>query len=142
MKLLANTHVSPETAYVVEGYPYGFRAKCTIRYWLEFNEAKGFRFWSQTFYGGRWNKPKASTYSKFGGAMFLDDEGHVQWDGLSEYSSAAECQRYVDRYIDAVPAAGQSTTRAWAACKRVYEETKSTAASRAEFLRVWAGKEG
>jgi hypothetical protein len=41
-------HTSPETAYVVEDYPYGFRLRCKIRYWLEFKAKKGFRLVSQT----------------------------------------------------------------------------------------------
>ena len=99
MKLLSG-HISPETAYVVEDYPYGFRLRCKIRYWIEFKAKKGFRFVSQTTNPKRpgevWNKPKASTYSKFGGAMFLDDNGHVQWDGLSEYSDAKEAIAFRD----------------------------------------------
>jgi hypothetical protein len=34
-------HISPETAYSVENYPYGFRLKCTIRYWLEYKPGQG-----------------------------------------------------------------------------------------------------
>jgi hypothetical protein len=36
-------HVSEETAFLVEDYPYGFRLRCKIRYWLEFDPKKGFR---------------------------------------------------------------------------------------------------
>ncbi len=32
---ILNGHISPETAYVVEDYPYGYTLRCTIRYWLE-----------------------------------------------------------------------------------------------------------
>ncbi len=41
-------HVSPETAYVVSDYPYGFRLRCQIRYWLEYSPTHGFRLVSQT----------------------------------------------------------------------------------------------
>lgn len=34
MKVLSG-HTSPETAYVVDDYPYGFRLRCKIRYWIE-----------------------------------------------------------------------------------------------------------
>jgi len=77
-------HYSPETAYLVEDYPYGFTLRCKIRYWLEVNK-KGTRFWSQATNpkrGDVWNKPKASTYCLVG-AMFLDEEEHVQWIGFS-----------------------------------------------------------
>lgn len=47
MKILTG-HTSPETAYVVQDYPYGFRLRCQIRYWLEFKAGKGVRLVSQT----------------------------------------------------------------------------------------------
>jgi hypothetical protein len=80
MQILSG-HVSPESAYVVDDYPYGFRLRCKIRYWLEYAPRKGFRFVSQTTNpkaaGEVWNKPKASTYASIAGAMFLDDSNHV-----------------------------------------------------------------
>lgn len=79
MKILSN-HYSPETAYLVNDYPYGFTMRCKIRYWLEVN-SKGTRFCSQTSNPKKndiWNKEKKSTYS-YVGAMFLNDEGHVTW---------------------------------------------------------------
>ena len=80
-------HISEQTAYVVEDYPYGFRLRCKIRYWLDFNPKHGVRMVSQTSNPKReglvWNKPKASTYCRFGGCMFLDEENHVQWSGLT-----------------------------------------------------------
>ena len=89
--LLANTHISSESAYVVADYPYGFRLRCQIRYWLDVNPKRGVRFMSQTSNPRItdrlvWNKPKASTYSLFGGAMYLDANGHVQHAGLTEYT--------------------------------------------------------
>src|SRR6516165_6936726 len=100
MKLLFG-HVSPETAYVVEDYPYGFRLRCKIRYWLEYAPRKGFRLWSQTSNpkrGNVWNVAKASTYCKLGGAMFLDDAEHVHWAGLTEYCNGAEAKAWLDKY--------------------------------------------
>ena len=101
MKLLSG-HISPETAYVVEDYPYGFRLRCKIRYWIEFKPKKGFRFLSQTTNPKRpgevWNKPKASTYSMFGGAMYLDEStGYVQFAGLNEYSDGAEAKAWAKK---------------------------------------------
>src|SRR6266446_5490268 len=94
-QVLPGTHISPETAYVVEDYPYGFHLRCQMRYWLEVNPRKGVRLWSQTTnpkkVGVVWNKPKSSTYARFAGAMFLDQEEHVQWTGMHEYKSTAEC---------------------------------------------------
>jgi hypothetical protein len=88
------------SAYVVEDYPYGFNLRTSIRYWLESNPSKGVRFLSQTLNPktGRWNKPKASTYSRFAGAMYLDEKGHVQWDSLTEYSDAAKVSSFLSDF--------------------------------------------
>lgn len=82
-------HDSEETAYLVTDYLYGFRQRTQIRYWLEHKPKKGWRMVSQTEdpKRGRWNKPKASTYAEWGGAMYLDDAGHVQWTGIGPFSS-------------------------------------------------------
>jgi len=36
-------HTTMETAYLVDDYPYGFRLRCKIRYWLEYKRGQGFR---------------------------------------------------------------------------------------------------
>lgn len=126
MQILSG-HTSPETAYLVDDYPYGFSLRCKIRYWLEFNAKRGFRFVSQTTNpkrGHSWNKPKASTYYRFGGAMFLDDIGHVQWTGLSEYSSATEAKAFAETYGAGVPEAGRSILEKWIAGKTAYEANR------------------
>jgi hypothetical protein len=79
-------HTSPDTAYLVEDYPYGRRLRCKIRYWIE-TAAKGTargqqRFMAQTTNPRSpephdvWNRPKASTYSQIM-VMYLDDIDHV-----------------------------------------------------------------
>lgn len=82
-------HTSPETAYIIDDYPAGFKARCKKRVWLEYAPKKGFRFCSQTTnpkVEGRevWNAPKKSTYSMLG-VMGLNEEGHVAWTGCSIY---------------------------------------------------------
>ena len=127
MELLKG-HVSPETAYLVDDYPYGFRLRCKIRYWLEFKPKQGFRLVSQTSNpkkaGLVWNKPKASTYAKFGGAMYLNGEGHVTWSGLTEYSDYAEAKAWADKFGEAVPEVGQALMRKWVAAKLAYESNR------------------
>jgi hypothetical protein len=109
----------------VNDYPYGFRLRCKIRYWLEFKPKVGFRLVSQTTNPKRpgevWNKPKASTYSRFGGAMVLNEEGHVSWVGLSEYSNAAEAKAFAEKSSAGVPEAGLKTLNGWVAAKAAYE---------------------
>jgi hypothetical protein len=110
-----NGHDSEATAYVVDDYPYGFTARTKIRYWLEYKNKKGARFVSQTLNPKtqRWNAPKASTYAWLGGVMFLDMNKHVQWDGLSEYSSAEQVTDFLRKY----PGAKIPTLKVWAKAK-------------------------
>lgn len=82
--------ISPDTAYVVEDYPYGFRLRCKLRAWVEYKPGKGFRYVTQTTNpkkpGEVWNAPKASTYARVSGSLRLDDAGHIGWSALTEYS--------------------------------------------------------
>lgn len=120
-------HVSAETAYVVEDYPYGYRLRCKIRYWIEYTPRKGCRIWSQTTNPKIasvevWNKPKASIYSRFGMAMFINGDGHVKWSGISEYSDTAAVLRFRDTYLAGVPAGeAQELVQRWAASKLAYD---------------------
>jgi len=129
MQLLPNTHVSPETAYVVGDWPYGSSLRCKKRFWVEFKNKKGFRLVTQTTNPKasfeKWNKPKKSTYSRFGGAMYLDEDGHVQWAGLSEYSDLTESLQFDETYRDAVPEVGLPTLDAWLRAKSEFEYKKS-----------------
>jgi len=88
-------HTSPETAYLVEDYPYGFRLRTQIRYWIEKKEGFGQRMVSQTLNpkNGKWNKPKAGTYSDVY-AIYLDDVNHVQSFGLTGYSDEETIARF------------------------------------------------
>lgn len=120
-------HTTPETAYVVNDYPYGFRLRCKIRYWLEYKAKVGFRLVSQTSNpkrGDVWNKPKASTYAKFGGCMYLDEKGRVIWSGLTEYSSGAEAQAWKDTFGEGVPEAGRAKLDRWVAAKIAYDANR------------------
>jgi hypothetical protein len=125
-------HVSPTTAYVVEDYPYGFRLRCKMRYWIEYKPKKGFRLVSQTSNPKRdglvWNKPKAGTYALFGMAMYLDGEtNHVRHSCLTEYSTAAEARAWRDEYGSGVPEAHRPVTERWVAAKTRYEAERGAA---------------
>lgn len=91
-------HDTPETAYVCDDYPFGFRLRCKIRYWIE-STKKGDRFCSQTTNpkvdGEVWNKPKKSTYSDVG-VMFLDDQGHVKWTGVHIWAQREVLDRFAE----------------------------------------------
>jgi len=92
-------HTSFETAYRVENYPYG-RLRCKIWFWIEHKASKGYRFMSRTENpkNGRMNAPKASTYMEFAGAMYLDENEHVQWAGLHAYSSPEVILTFVKNF--------------------------------------------
>jgi hypothetical protein len=87
-------HHSPETARVVDDYPYGFRLRCKIRYWVETADKGAMRgkqrFVSQTtnpkVAGEVWNKPKSSTYDDVV-IMALGEEDHVTWASVSTNSA-------------------------------------------------------
>jgi hypothetical protein len=83
-------HTSPETAYIVNDYPFGFRLRCKIRYWIERKAKNGDRFVSQTtnpkLSFEKWNAPKPSTYCQM---RFLvrdkqagDTKGHISDIGM------------------------------------------------------------
>jgi hypothetical protein len=96
-------HVSPETAYLVEDYPYGFRLRTKIRYWIETTK-HGQRFVSQTMNpkvpGERWNKPKASTYVPLM-VMTIDTNGHVHYDAIGGYDSEEKLDAFIAKYPEA-----------------------------------------
>jgi len=96
---------SKESAYVVDDYPFGFRLRCKIRYWMEFAPKKGYRMWSQTTDPRKpvefWNKPKATTYSDWAGCLYLDSQDHVQMAGLGPYSTAEQFDEFVHDFPQA-----------------------------------------
>ena len=95
-------HISQETARVVEDYPWGFRLRTTIRYWIETKKAKngGQRFGSQTINPktGKWCAPKYSTYSPLM-VMFLDENDHVKWTGLDHNSGEERILKFKETHL-------------------------------------------
>ncbi len=134
IKTILSGHTSPETAYVIEDYPYGFRLRCKMRCWLETSPTKGTRFVTQTTNpkrGNIWNKQKESTYAKLSGAMYLDENGHVQWQGLSEYAELDKCNEFLNTF-------GESATNyaglvAWVRRKVIFEEEMNKFTPRPEY---------
>lgn len=96
-------HVSPETAYVVDDYPWGFRLRTKIRYWIESKDAKngGQRFVSQTINPktGAWCKPKYSTYSLIM-VMYLDEKDHIYCTALPHYFSEENISKFKEIHWD------------------------------------------
>lgn len=95
-------HTSPDTAYVVDDYPYGFRLRTTIRYWIETKPGHGQRVMSQTRdpkrAGEPWNKPKGSTYSPIKVLLLDSDTGHVSNAALSGYADETAIRAFQAAY--------------------------------------------
>ena len=90
-------HTTEDTAYLVADYPYGFRLRTNIRYWIETTKA-GDRFCAQTLNPktGAWNKPKKSTYDTI---MFmgLDELDHVTRQGISKgWTKEEEAVKFIE----------------------------------------------
>ena len=121
-------HASPETAYLVDDYPYGFRLRCKIRYWLEHHQKRGTRFCSQTTNPKRpgefWNSPKCSTYAYLAGCMYLNEESHVTWTGLTEYTTAQESIDWYETHKEGLPPEVRGRVKAWINTKIRYEELR------------------
>ncbi len=83
-------HTSPDTAYIVSDYPYGFRLRCQMRHWIEFKRGHGFRHVTQTSNPKRagltWNKRRASTYCPVL-VLVIDAAGHVTSSGLGTWAT-------------------------------------------------------
>lgn len=101
-------HVSPETAYVVEDWPYGAH-RTQNRFWVE-TSTKGRkkgeqRVCNQTLNPktGRWNKPKRGTYSPIAVLYIEADTGKLQWAGLSWYDQSEErVTQFVETFREAM----------------------------------------
>ncbi|GAB3912628.1 hypothetical protein ACFQ1S_04780 [Kibdelosporangium lantanae] len=86
-------HISMDTAYLVDDYPYGRVLRCKIRYWVE-TATKGAkkgqqRFVSQTtnprVAGERWNKPNTDAGYDPLVFMYLNSDEHVKHWGIGAY---------------------------------------------------------
>lgn len=127
IKTVLSGHWSPETAFIIEDYPYGFTLRCKKRCWLEYKPKKGYRFCTQTTNpkrGDIWNTPKYSTYLNLGAILFLDENNHVQWNGISYYDSIVECQEFQNKYNSILPEHGQKELNSWILAKIALNKLK------------------
>lgn len=125
-------HFSPETAHLVEDYPYGFTLRTSIRYWIETVPKKGDRFCSQTrnpkVAGEVWNKPKKSTYVDVG-VMYRDEQGHVTWTGINAYASAEDLAAFT-------AVVGDNLNPIQAQMLRIITKVQAIAATRAQAINA------
>lgn len=92
-------HSSPESAYVVEDYPYG-RRRTKMRYWIEHKDKHGDRLCRQSLNPktGKWNNPKKSTYSSVKVLVKNPKNGHVETDELSTWSKEERVKEFMSKY--------------------------------------------
>ena len=107
MKTTLTGHVSPETSYLVNDYPYGFRLRCKARYWIETHPKRGQRVMFQTTnpkVQGRevWNNVKASPYSTLRVLVLDESTGRVEVDGLGFNATEREVNAFAERHAAAL----------------------------------------
>ena len=99
-------HTTPETAFIVDDYPYGFRLRTQIRYWIETKKGHGQRFCSQTLNPktGNWNKSKAGIYHVVVVMVRNPANGYVSIETLSSggWSKEEEIQSFETRRAGAI----------------------------------------
>lgn len=76
-----------DTAIEVDNYPWGFRLKTKVKYWVESNN-KGDRLIKQTLNPktNEWCKPKKSTYNAVQ-VLYFDENNHVKGYSMGKYGT-------------------------------------------------------
>jgi len=100
-EIIKELHNNEENALVINDYPYGFRLRTKIRYWIETTK-KGDRFVSQTLNPKTllWNKPKKSVYSNVI-VLVKEDNGHITYLNWSvQYSEIEELEDFFKKIGD------------------------------------------
>lgn len=142
---LLTGHVDPDTAYVVDDYPYGRTLRCKIRFWIETNK-RGSRFMRQTTdpkrVGEPWNKPHAQTYYEMAW-LYLDGNGHVQWTGFGPWgpSPVADARFRLRGIVDQLPEGDRArydrhVAISHKADRKGWQQWESTVAYFAETIRA------
>jgi hypothetical protein len=86
--------------YIVDNYPYGFRLRTKIKYYVETTK-NGQRFVSRTLNPktNLWNKPKKSTYDQIILIGLEDNTKYVRCVRLStSYRTEAEAVKFFEKY--------------------------------------------
>lgn len=123
-------HTSPDTAFVVDDYPYGFRLRTSIRYWIETKKGHGQRFVSQTLNPktGNWNKPKAGTYHVLAVMIRNPANGYVSYATLRSggWSKEDQIVDFETRHASAIGEYEQKAIRYIRATNKANEMIKVT----------------
>lgn len=92
---------SEETAFVVDNYPWGFRLKTEVKFWIE-RTSKGERFCKMTKNPktGKWCKPKKSTYSLVALLYHNEATGKTSYYGACRYKTEQFLEQLGDKLDD------------------------------------------
>lgn len=115
--------------YVVTDYPYGFRLRTQIRYWVE-TTSRGQRFVSQTLNPktNKWNTPKKGTYSNII-LVGKDEKGYISYVTLSPYS-LKETEAFFEKYSEYFTDYQKTEYKTILGIDKVYSEVKYSVRSR------------
>lgn len=89
----------------VSDYPYGFRLRCTLFDYVEFNPKKGYRYCTQTTNpkaGHKLNKPKMSTYQHIIIRWYDKETNHIKWGGfdLNSDKGLNRASKFINEHFD------------------------------------------
>lgn len=122
-------HTSQDTAYRIEGYPYG-RLRCSKRYWLEYKNGFGFRLCSQTTNpkkpGDYWTAVKCSTYTDLAVMGLNPENNYVTWVGIGMYDHDM-LEKFAEVYGASFDATQRGVFQAMLAAKKRYDARKKAA---------------
>lgn len=96
-ELITDRHDTEENALIIEDYPYGFRLRTKIRYWIETTK-NGDRFISQTLNPktNKWNNPKKSTYNAIKVLIKEKETGYIKSRGLYPTTDRTAILNFLD----------------------------------------------
>ncbi len=100
-EVIKELHNNEESSLIINDYPYGFRLRTKIRYWIE-TTRRGDRFVSQTLNPKTllWNKPKKSIYSDVV-VLIKKDNGHIAYLNWNvQYSEVRELEDFLEKIGD------------------------------------------
>jgi len=99
IEIIKEIHNNENTALIIENYPYGFRLKTKIKYWIETDKKKGDRFVSQTLNPktNKWNNPKKSVYNSVMVLTRDNENGHISYIGLYPTTDKERINRFIEK---------------------------------------------
>lgn len=125
-ELITNRHDTEENALIIDNYPYGFRLRTKIRYWIETTK-NGDRFVSQTLNpkNNKWNNPKKSTYDAVMVLIKEKETGYIKSSGLYPTTDRTAILNFLDFIKDYELSKEQKEQlRILRAYSKVYENVK------------------